>query len=126
MRGTRKVTEEDILGSGTEEVDLQVGTKKEVKQIPSPYRYKAEFKKYNGNKQDLPPQKFNKKGDPESETPEEFLARCMFFSNFVNGKYKILLVYRGKNNVIKRKKFDIFSKKNKIKYNFFKQKGIIF
>lgn len=126
MRGTRKVTEQDILGEEGESSLAEVNAKKEDKEIRNPFRYKSEFRKYQGNSEDLKSQRFDKKWNPLPESIQEIIDRSMFFSNFVNGKYKILMVYKGRNDIVKRRLFNVFTKKNKLKYNFFKQKGIIF
>jgi len=125
MRKTRNITEQDILGddTATAEIDKDISTDKKA---VNPYRHKISFAKYDGDASKLQAQKFNNKGQPLPETKDDIINRSMFFSNFVNERYKIIMIYKGRGDVLRRRLFDIFKKKNKTKYNFFKEKGIIF
>lgn len=126
MRGTRKVTEQDILGENAGGGITDMDIKKEVEKVANPYRYKIEFIRYDGDKSKLKPCPVTAKNQKIGEDKDEILERSMFIANYVNGKYKIMYIYKGFNNNIERRFFDGFKKENKLKYKFFKQKGIIF
>jgi hypothetical protein len=101
--------------------------KPEAARISNPYSIKIEFKKYEGDVAGLPSQQFNSKGNPLKESKIDLLKRSLFFANYVNGRYKIIMVYKGRGENKHHARFDIVNpKKDKAKIAFFKSKGIIF
>ena len=100
---------------------------KESKSVPNPYSSKIVFERFDGDMSKLPAQQFDSKGKPFKETKLQVIQRSRFFANFVNGKYKIIMVYKSRGNNKHHAKFDIIKpKKDKLKLAFFKSKGIIF
>lgn len=126
MRGVRK-TKEVAVETEEEIIDKPQRSKKTV---ANPYIYKSEFKRFTGTDseewKELKSPDLDSKGKAKSESFRNTVSRSLFFGHYINGKYKILMVYKGKGNTKKHAKFDVFSNKNRLKYNFFKSKGIIF
>jgi hypothetical protein len=143
MREPREEGKEEILETEAPVVKRKAGrppkakVEKEVfsdidqaeykQEIPNPYSCKIEFRKWNNESDELADQKFDSKGNPYKESRLQLLQRSMFFGNFSNGKYKIIMVYKGRGGIPHHARFDILKpKKDKLKMAFFKAKGIIF
>lgn len=94
---------------------------------------KIQLKRFTGDRKELPEQKFDSKGKALPETKLQLIQRSRFIGVFVNGKYKIIMIYRGRGGNKHHALFDMIdmhSKANrgimKRKYNFYKKAGIIF
>jgi len=95
------------------------------KRIEYPYSVKLDFKRYTGNLDELPNPPADTKGKLLRQKLVDVAKRSQFFANQQGDKYKILMVYKGKGNNKRQQVFDVIGKKDKNKYLFFKQKGII-